>query len=1203
MGGRDPLRPDEFETVVDGTAVGPAVSDSNVPPNKSTDRDQETIAFPASSRPSDSDQMMTVEIGPDSPTLISAPPRKTSGPVALNFDGQALLPSGALLGQRYEILQVLGRGGMGAVYKAKDREVDRIVALKVIRPDLVGNAALLDRFKQELVLSHQVTHKNVVRIYDLGEADGVKFITMEFIEGSDLRSIILEKKRFPPGEAVEIMLQVCRALEAVHAVGVIHRDLKPQNIMRDSQGRVIVMDFGLARLVESNGMTQTGALVGTMEYMSPEQALGSQLDHRSDLFTLGLIFYELLTGKMPFAADSALASLIKRTQERAMPVTQHDKSIPAPLANVVAKCMERDPKLRYQSCSQLLSDLEAWQGKRAGATLAFHPSIGPFARTLPWPAIGIAVAVIVLAMIGFSLRGKFTSSSSGAGPQVALAVLPLRNASGDASLDWMGKSLAEMLRTDVGQSENLHTVSPERLHQILTDLRISPDTELDSSIKRIAEFTNADQIVWGEYVKIGDQIRIDAQIENMKTERIIQIKAEAVNEKALLKAVDQLAKSVQSNLTLSDKAMEQMKAAAFTPSSSSVDALHQYSEGLELSRQNNDLEAVKRFQSAVAADPSFALAYARLAQTYLRLGDGNKAKEYSGKASDLNLNLPAAEKYMIQAATARVQNNADKALEAYDNLAKLMPQDPSIWAEQASIYEGKGNYDKSFELYAKVLASDPKNLDALLAIGGVQIERGKTEGSFDYLNQALSLAVQLNNQQGKANVLQTLGAAYRLTNKPDDALQNLQQAAEIEKQIGDKGGLAFSVRQIADAYVMKGKLDDAAKNYEEALKLETELNDQVGLGGVLLNYGNMLDSQGKYDKALEITKRALQIELELGDETTQSICLNNIGNLYVEQGHYDEALTYFQRTLDLQQKLNLTPDTARSLNNIADTYLRTGKMDKALDNYLKALEVSRTAGDKGLIAQTSDGMARLFALQGRLGAALGAQQDAMKNMQDLQQQSSDFAQVQANYGRILALIGHFDDSQKNLEAALALARSLHNDVLVEKILDQQGELLLYKGDFPGARTAFDQALQSASKQKDKGEILRVKLNQARTDLYQGRAATASKSAREVATGADSLGLSSLSIQATVTLGQALAESKSYAQARPVLEAVVRRAQDDGMKSFIPEAHYWLAVALRATGKTAEADAHLQIAKKALQDIRSESRSDDILKRIDFKPIA
>src|SRR5579859_4393290 len=501
MGGRDPLRPDEFETVVDGKAAGPAVSDSNVPPSRSPSSDQMTVEIAPASRRADSDQMMTVEVGPDSPTILSPGPRQTSAPINLNFDGQALLLPGAVLGQRYEILQVLGRGGMGAVYKARDREVNRIIALKVIRPDLAGNSSIIDRFKQELVLSHQVTHRNVVRIYDLGEADGVKFITMEYIEGGDLRSLIKERKAFPPGEAVEIMLQICRALEAAHTVGVIHRDLKPQNVMRDNQGRVVVMDFGLARLMESNGMTQTGALVGTMEYMSPEQALGSQLDQRSDLFTLGLIFYELLTGKMPFAADSALASLIKRTQERAAAVTQHDKNIPAVLANIVAKCMERDPKLRYQSCTELLNDLEAWQGKRAAATLGFNASVGPWARTIPWPIIGIAAAVIVLAVVGFLLRGKFSGSSGSAGPQVALAILPLRNASGDPSLDWMGKSLAEMLRTDVGQSENLHTVSPDRLHQILTDLRVSPDTELDpSSIKRIAEFTNADQIVWGEYV-------------------------------------------------------------------------------------------------------------------------------------------------------------------------------------------------------------------------------------------------------------------------------------------------------------------------------------------------------------------------------------------------------------------------------------------------------------------------------------------------------------------------------------------------------------------------------------------------------------------------------------------------------------------------------------------------------------------------------
>ena len=172
---------------------------------------------------------------------------------------------------------------------------------KLIRPELASSPSMLARFKQELLLSRQVTHKNVIRIYDLGDADGVKFITMEFVEGRDLRSLIEEKKKFSPEEAIRIMQQICEALDASHSVGIIHRDLKPQNIMQEEGGRILVMDFGLARTMEGDGMTQTGALVGTMEYMSPEQALGKELDQRSDIFTAGLILYELLTGKMPFA--------------------------------------------------------------------------------------------------------------------------------------------------------------------------------------------------------------------------------------------------------------------------------------------------------------------------------------------------------------------------------------------------------------------------------------------------------------------------------------------------------------------------------------------------------------------------------------------------------------------------------------------------------------------------------------------------------------------------------------------------------------------------------------------------------------------------------------------------------------------------------------------------------------------------------------
>src|SRR5581483_5650746 len=315
----------------------------------------------------------------------------------------AALAEGSILAERYEILKLLGQGGMGAVYKAKDRELDRMVALKVIRPELAGHASILQRFKQELLLARKITHRNIIRIYDLGVAEGLRFITMEFVEGQDLSSLLEERHKYSPEEAVNILRQVCAALEAAHNEGVVHRDLKPQNIMIGTGGRVCVMDFGLARSMEGHGMTQAGAVMGTPAYMSPEQAKGMPVDQRSDLYTLGIIAYVLLTGEIPFKADSALASMLLRTQGPPKPAIQLDASIPQALSDILQKSMAVDPKDRYQSAAEFAKDLEDWQeGTLAKAIVTPRVVMMSESHAKKW--IGIAVAcALVLAAAGYGV--------------------------------------------------------------------------------------------------------------------------------------------------------------------------------------------------------------------------------------------------------------------------------------------------------------------------------------------------------------------------------------------------------------------------------------------------------------------------------------------------------------------------------------------------------------------------------------------------------------------------------------------------------------------------------------------------------------------------------------------------------------------------------------------------------------------------------
>jgi eukaryotic-like serine/threonine-protein kinase len=764
----------------------------------------------------------------DAATIIDAgAPR---APIPISSQDQNTLPPGTVLGERYEIVALLGEGGMGAVYKAMDREVNRLVALKVIRPDLARNKAIIDRFKQELLLAREVTHRNVIRIYDLGEADRIKFITMEYVEGEDLRALLAGKKNLSPEEAVDIIQQVCRALDAAHSVGIIHRDLKPQNIMRDKTGRILVMDFGLARNVDGEGMTQTGALVGTMDYMSPEQALAQSLDQRSDIYTVGLIFYELLTGKMPFAADSALASLIKRTQERVTPIS--DKAIPSSISGIVAKCLEKDVAQRYQTTKQLLADLERWQGKRGGATLSFR-AVAPWAQE-PWPRIGLLLAagVVVLAVVGgVMLRGRLTKASSIPNKAISVLVGDFTNNTGDPIFD---DTLEPMFNIALEGATFINAYDRGTARQLAQKLPRPADKLDEQAARLIGVSQGIGAVVTGSLSRRGDGYKLSVEALDARTgTSVANAEVNAATKDALLLSIPKLAAPIRK--ALGDTTPESVQLAASGPfTAASLEVVHLYSTAMEQQFADKNEDALRSFSKAVELDPNFARAYSGMSATSAALGRQADGEKYIKLAMQHLDRMTERERYHSRAFYYFIVGDYPKCVEEYNSLVGQYPADRVGQANLAVCLVQVRNFPKALEAAGKAVEIVPR--------GAVQRENlsflSSFLGDFQSGEREARVALDINPSSETGHLI--LGEAQLGKGEISQAAASYNT---LEKQ--SPQGASLAAAALADLSAYEGHFTEAARILERAASadLKAKTADTAAEKLATLAYDQLLRRQ------------------------------------------------------------------------------------------------------------------------------------------------------------------------------------------------------------------------------------------------------------------------------------------------------------------------------------------------------------------------
>ena len=736
------------------------------------------------------DHSETAGVTPARETMAALTGGVSSAPVS------GFLMAGQNFGARYHVIRQLGAGGMGAVYHAWDAELGVGVALKIIRAAAADPEAAADlerRFKRETVLARQVTHRNVVRIHDLGEIDGIKYITMPFIDGADLSQVLRRSGRLPLARALAIARQVAAGLQAAHEAGVVHRDLKPANIMLEGEEHALIMDFGIARSAAAGATiaTMAGAVVGTFEYMAPEQARGETADHRADIYAFGMILYDMLLGPRPQPA-TPLGALMERMRNSPPSPRSIDPTVPEDLDRVIVRCLRVDPAARYATTADLVADLAAvGTGQPVAAS---RPRLAASGRA--WvSAAFLTVAASAGSVWWVSREAPAASEATSRGATaVPVLIADFANETNDPVFEG---ALEQVLALGVEGASFVTSYSRPAAQRLVAQMVSGGKLDIEGA-RLVSVREGIKLVLAGSIAEEQGTYRLSLQaLDAVTGAEVTKATATASTKQAVLEAVEDLARDVRRGLGDADLDDAAAKRETFT--AGSLEAARAYAQAQDLSSSGREKEAAALFAQAVTHDPNFGRAYASWAVSAYRLGERQEAEQLWKKALSLIDRMTERERYRtLGSYYFGVSRNYEAAAENYEALLKRYPSDASGLNNLGIAYFETLNFPKAVEQGRRVVAVYPKNAVYRQNLALYLMYSGDHAAAVRESEQVVAQAPALPKAYLPAAI------AALAAGRPDEA-----RAAYIRMSSSGPRGAQLAALGLADVALFEGKPEEA----------------------------------------------------------------------------------------------------------------------------------------------------------------------------------------------------------------------------------------------------------------------------------------------------------------------------------------------------------------------------------------------------------